>query len=35
MERLAEITGRRVEIVPEHELSRHIRARVLDEARDL
>ncbi len=34
-ERLAEITGRPVELVPEHELSRHIRGRVLREARDL
>ncbi len=34
-ERLAEITGRVVELVPEHELNRHIRSRVLGEAREL
>lgn len=34
-ERLAEITGRRLDVVPEHELNRHIRARVLQEAVDL
>lgn len=34
-ERLVEITGRRLDVVPEHELNRHIRARVLREAVDL
>lgn len=34
-ERLVEITGRRLDVVPEHELNRHIRARVLQEAVDL
>ena len=34
-ERLAEITGRELDVVPEHELNRHIRARVLREAVDL
>lgn len=34
-ERLIEITGHRLDVVPEHELSRHIRARVLREAVDL
>jgi hypothetical protein len=34
-ERLAEITGRQLDVVPEHELNRHIRARVLQEAVDL
>jgi predicted nucleotidyltransferase len=34
-ERLAEITGRRLDVVPEHELNRHLRARVLREAIDL
>ncbi|MHB1059937.1 MAG: nucleotidyltransferase family protein [Rhodanobacter sp.] len=34
-ERLAEITGRRLDVIPEHELNRHIRARVLEEAVDL
>ena len=34
-ERLAEITGRKVDLVPEHELNRHLRARVLAEAVDL
>lgn len=34
-ERLAELIGRRVELVPEHELKRHIRDRVLNEAVDL
>jgi uncharacterized protein len=31
-EGLAELTGRLVEVIPEHELNRHIRARVLSEA---
>lgn len=34
-ERLASITGRRVDLIPEHELNRHIRADVLAEAVDL
>ncbi|MBT2143278.1 MULTISPECIES: nucleotidyltransferase family protein [unclassified Rhodanobacter] len=34
-ERLVEITGRQLDVIPEHELSRHIRARVLREAVDL
>lgn len=33
--RLTELTGRRVELVPEHELNQHIRSHVLSEARDL
>lgn len=35
MERLAELTGRRVDIIPEHELSHLIRDRILREAREL
>jgi predicted nucleotidyltransferase len=35
VERLTEITGRRLDVVPEHELNRHIRAQVLQEAVDL
>jgi len=34
-ERLAEITGRKVDLVPEHELNRHLRSYVLAEAVDL
>ena len=34
-ERLTEITGHRLDVIPEHELNRHIRARVLLEAVDL
>ncbi len=34
-ERLAEMLNRRVEVIPEHELSRHIRDRALSEAVDL
>ncbi len=34
-EKLTELTGRRVDLIPEHELSQHIRDRVLREARDL
>jgi predicted nucleotidyltransferase len=34
-ERLAEITGRKVDLVPEHELNRHLRSHVLAEAVDL
>lgn len=35
MEKLAQLTGRKVDVIPEHELNRHIRAQVLAEARDL
>ncbi len=35
MERLSELIGRRVGVVPEHELSRHIRRHVLQEAVEL
>lgn len=34
-ERLAEITGRPVDVIPEHELNRHLRPYVLAEAVDL
>ena len=34
-ERLAEITGRRLDVIPEHELNRHMRDAVLKEAVDL
>ena len=34
-ERLSELLGRPVELVPEHELNRHIRDRVLKEAVEL
>ena len=34
-EALSELTGRKVDLVPEHELNRHIRQQVLDEAVDL
>ena len=34
-ERLATVTGRRVELIPEHELNRHLRPQVLAEAIDL
>jgi hypothetical protein len=34
-ERLAEVVGRPVEVVPEHELNRHIRMKVLAEAVEL
>jgi predicted nucleotidyltransferase len=34
-ERLAEITGRRLDLIPEHELNRHLRGTVLKEAVDL
>lgn len=34
-ERLAEITGRRLDLIPEHELNRHVRDIVLSEAVDL
>ncbi|UDF05096.1 nucleotidyltransferase family protein [Asticcacaulis sp. AND118] len=33
--KLSELTGRRVDLIPEHELSPHIRQHVLDEARSL
>lgn len=34
-ERLVEITGRRLDLIPEHELNRHMRDSVLREAVDL
>jgi predicted nucleotidyltransferase len=34
-DRLAEITGRAVDLIPEHELNRHLRSQVLAEAVDL
>lgn len=34
-DKLSELTGRRVDLIPEHELNAHIRERVLREARDL
>ncbi len=34
-ERLAQITGRRLDLIPEHELSRHLRDAVLKEAIEL
>jgi predicted nucleotidyltransferase len=34
-ERLAQITGRRLDLIPEHELSRHLREVVLKEAVEL
>ncbi|ANF59134.1 nucleotidyltransferase family protein [Halotalea alkalilenta] len=34
-ERLEEITGHRVDLIPEHELNRHLRSRVLSEAREI
>ncbi len=34
-ERLSQLLHRKVELVPEHELNRHIRDRVLEEAVDL
>lgn len=34
-ERLAEITGRSLDVIPEHELNRHMRDAVLKEAVDL
>lgn len=34
-ERLTEITGRRLDVIPEHELNRHMREAVLHEAVDL
>lgn len=35
MEKLTQLTGRKVDVIPEHELNHHIRAHVLAEARDL
>jgi len=35
MEELGELLGRRVELVPEHELNHHLRERVLKEALEL
>lgn len=34
-ERLSELIGRRVDLIPEHELNRHIRQKILDEAVEL
>ena len=34
-ERLTEITGRRLDVVPEHEVNRHLRNAVMKEAVDL
>jgi hypothetical protein len=34
-ERLTQITGRRLDLIPEHELSRHLREAVLKEAVEL
>lgn len=34
-QKLSELTGRQVEVIPEHELNRHIRDSVLKEAVDL
>ena len=34
-ERLSELTGRPVDVVPEHELNRHLKTQVLAEAVDL
>jgi predicted nucleotidyltransferase len=34
-QRLAEITGRRLDMIPEHELNRHLREAVLNEAVEL
>ncbi|MET0656894.1 MAG: nucleotidyltransferase family protein [Steroidobacteraceae bacterium] len=34
-EQLSDLLGRRVDLVPEHELNRHIRDRVMQEAVDL
>lgn len=34
-QRLGEITGRRLDLIPEHELSRHVREVVLSEAVEL
>jgi hypothetical protein len=34
-ERLAEFMGRKVDLIPEHELNKHLRPYVLEEAVDL
>lgn len=34
-ERLSELVGRQVDLVPEHELNRHMREQILNEAVDL
>ena len=34
-ERLSELVGRKVDLVPEHELNRHMREQILSEALDL
>lgn len=34
-ERLEEITGHRVDLIPEHELNQHLRDRVLSEAKEI
>lgn len=34
-EKLMELTGRKVDLIPEHELNRHLRDAVLKEARNL
>ncbi|MGE0109837.1 MAG: nucleotidyltransferase family protein [Bdellovibrionales bacterium] len=34
-DKLAELMGRRIDLIPEHELNRHLRASVLEEAVDL
>ena len=35
MERLSEITGRRLDLIPKHELNPHLRETILREAMDL
>jgi uncharacterized protein len=35
IERLSELTGRQVEVIPEHELNQYIRDQILSEAREL
>lgn len=34
-ERLSELIGRKIDLIPEHELNRHIRMQVLNEAVDI
>jgi hypothetical protein len=34
-ERLSELIGRKIDLIPEHELNRHIRTQVLNEAVDI
>lgn len=34
-EKLSQLLGRKVDLIPEHELSRHIRSQVLEEAVDI